>query len=107
MSNLRQRGSQAFDSPTKENGKRATERPTPVRTSGVSSRIYIILSALVAAGFLYLKPWLSWSPALDTIAPYALCSSDGLKIYTVDATNSQAQCIVVHEAIIVDSGLLR
>ncbi|RDB25349.1 putative amidohydrolase YtcJ [Hypsizygus marmoreus] len=38
---------------------------------------------------------------------YALCSKEGPKIYTVDANNSQTQCIVVQGSYIVDQGALR
>ncbi|KAF8626850.1 hypothetical protein AX15_004675 [Amanita polypyramis BW_CC] len=40
-------------------------------------------------------------------ATYALCSSDGNGIYTVDQHNSQVQCIVVRRNHIVDAGSLR
>lgn len=38
---------------------------------------------------------------------YAICSKDGKRIYTVDAQNSQTQCIVIRGSFIVDTGLLR
>jgi hypothetical protein len=37
---------------------------------------------------------------------YALCSRSGKGIYTVDANNSQQQCLVVHEEHFVDTGNL-
>ncbi|KAI4521922.1 amidohydrolase 3 [Schizophyllum commune Loenen D] len=38
--------------------------------------------------------------------PYALCSTEGKQIYTVDADNSRVECVVVDGAHIVDTGSL-
>lgn len=37
---------------------------------------------------------------------YALCTPDGKNVYTVDASNTRTQCILVHKALIVDTGSL-
>ncbi|KAI5889720.1 uncharacterized protein SCHCODRAFT_02510687 [Schizophyllum commune H4-8] len=39
--------------------------------------------------------------------PYALCSTEGKQIYTVDADNSRVECVVVNGPHIVDTGSLR
>ncbi|KAK2467801.1 hypothetical protein APHAL10511_000096 [Amanita phalloides] len=61
--------------------------------------------ALVA---LVLLACISYPSLLDfTKKSYALCSSEGNKIYTVDEHNTLAQCIVVRNDRIVDVGSLR
>jgi hypothetical protein len=68
-----------------------------------SGRIYLLLSVVALAGFLFL---FSRTPSALSDS-YALCSRDGAKIYTVDETNSQTQCIVVQNSYIIDTGALR
>ena len=37
-------------------------------------------------------------------ASYALCSSEGTNIYTVDENNTSVECVLIHNSRIVDSG---
>lgn len=50
---------------------------------------------------------LASNPAEQRSDTYALCSEDGNQIYTVDEFNSQKQCIVVRDSLIVYTGSLR
>lgn len=62
--------------------------------------------------FVYLAVTVAWVSLrrLGTTAPlpgtYALCSRDGAKIYTVDPTQPQVQCIVVEGSLIIDRGAM-
>lgn len=65
--------------------------------------VYKLLFAVAVSGYVLIAP-----QAPKTLpASYALCSREGNKIYTVDETNSQTQCIVIHQSHIVDKGVLR
>ncbi|KAF9467258.1 amidohydrolase family-domain-containing protein [Collybia nuda] len=54
------------------------------------------------AGYTYFQ-----SPKAVSDPYYALCSRDGKGIYTVDAQNTQTQCIVIRGSYIIDTGLLQ
>jgi hypothetical protein len=71
--------------------------------SGYSYVLQIIVLASLAFSALLL--YYPMSPkSLST--SYALCSRDGLHIYTVDDENTRVQCLVVHKAHVVDTGSL-
>lgn len=40
------------------------------------------------------------------LATYALCSSGGTNIYTVDENNTSVECVLIHNSRIVDTGQL-
>jgi len=61
-----------------------------------------LLSLLVLALSFYVVPLYQTTPEL-----YAVCTEHEARIYTVDATNSQAQCIVIQRPYIIDRGALR
>ena len=69
--------------------------------------IWITFALLVAALSLFLGYYgAKKEPATSLPDVYALCSAQGDKVYTVDANNSQTQCIVVSGSRIVDTGTL-
>ncbi|KAF9264200.1 hypothetical protein L218DRAFT_1028925 [Marasmius fiardii PR-910] len=79
----------------------ASSRPPSFYTT---TRILFLLGAIGIAYYLRAQP-----TRITTGAPsgtYALCSSEGNKIYTVDDKNSVVQCIVVHRSRIFDTGSL-
>jgi hypothetical protein len=71
--------------------------------SGYSFVLQIILLASLAISVLLLYYPTSPEPLSTS---YALCSRDGLHIYTVDDANNQVQCLVVHKGHIFGTGSL-
>jgi hypothetical protein len=71
--------------------KGASQHPSSSR-----SRSWALVASLLALGTIVAR---SSRPSED----YAVCSADR-KIYTVDATHPNAQCIVVRDTIITDVG---
>lgn len=106
MSVLRQRplsveksidGSQKVDEP-QINGH--VYNPRPKSSFALNGCLLLLLSALATSVFLY------QTTSITTSGSYALCSREGQHIYTVDETNSRAQCVVVHDSHIVNTGSL-
>ncbi|KAL1665932.1 amidohydrolase family-domain-containing protein [Schizophyllum commune] len=65
----------------------------------------LISVALVAVALSYFAMDLR-KDAKGVEGPYALCSTEGKQIYTVDADNSRVECVVVNGAHVVDTGSL-
>ena len=87
-------------SPPSGRGSEATDLLPHPRKFVVSWRH--LLSLLVLALSFYLVPLYRTTRDL-----YAVCTKNEARIYTVDATNSQAQCIVIQRPYIIDRGALR
>ncbi|KAJ7032151.1 amidohydrolase family-domain-containing protein [Mycena alexandri] len=90
----------SVDTASKPNCNRQTP-PPPSRPSPLSVAI-IAVSVAVSAFALYLAFPLSGTAAIDA-EYYAICSRHQ-KIYTVDQVNSQVDCFVVNNSIIVATG---
>ncbi|KAJ7078906.1 amidohydrolase family-domain-containing protein [Mycena belliarum] len=87
----------------------ARERPFSPSTTQYPRALYIFLSALGLSTVLFFAS--GFSPfvaphALGYAAPYALCSHELTKIFTVDARNTQTQCILVKDGYILHTGTL-
>ncbi|KAF9245006.1 amidohydrolase family-domain-containing protein [Melanogaster broomeanus] len=99
MSELRKRTSNTpplmEEAPTKTNVAQAPQNPTITRN-------FVILLSLASSVAL----WLCQSGPVAVTSSYAVCSRAGAKIYTVDDNNPAVQCLVVHDAFIVDTGSL-
>ncbi|KAJ7497125.1 amidohydrolase family-domain-containing protein [Mycena latifolia] len=109
---LRQRPVSAESSFTDAQDKRAhaNPQPLPAAPSKYPSTLFVFLGALGLSTLLFFASNLSSfgapSASLDYFAPYALCSSDPSKVYTVDAQNSQTQCILVENGYVLNTGTL-
>ncbi|KAJ7354162.1 amidohydrolase family-domain-containing protein [Mycena albidolilacea] len=77
--------------------------PNSSPTKPISTSVILGFSVVVSAFAIYFSGVLSPSP---TSTAYALCSRHAGNIYTVDQNNSQVDCIVVHDSVIVDTGSL-
>ncbi|KAG8864034.1 hypothetical protein FRB96_006907 [Tulasnella sp. 330] len=76
--------------------------PAPLQDARLlKSRIYAILVAIGISGFVILSRRASKSPLPSS---WALCTRPGSFIYTVDANEPSAECIVIHNERIVDRG---
>ncbi|KAJ7647499.1 amidohydrolase family-domain-containing protein [Roridomyces roridus] len=103
---LRKRPVSAENSFAASDGKEQAPAPTAPATSKFSTLI-VLLGALGLSTLVYFASKFSSTPgALDYSAPYVLCSSEPSKLYTVDAQNSQTQCILVEAGIILQTGTL-
>ncbi|EIW82889.1 hypothetical protein CONPUDRAFT_52672 [Coniophora puteana RWD-64-598 SS2] len=98
--------------------KRQTRSRTPVQTKVTSpepksngsaqnvkaatsfSTLLLLVSCALSAAW-----WLTVNPR-DLPESYAVCSRSGSHIYTVDRNNSVAQCLVVQDSVIADTGYL-
>ncbi|GLB37251.1 putative amidohydrolase family protein [Lyophyllum shimeji] len=92
--------------PDPANDRRVTQDSKLATRGSASARTrQFLISAIVLllSAYLFIDPQSMKSAA----GSYALCSRDGDKVYTVDAQNSQTQCIVVQGAYIVDRGSLQ
>ncbi|KAJ7675109.1 amidohydrolase family-domain-containing protein [Mycena rosella] len=107
---LRQRPVSAESSFTDSQKKPAKEQPLPPPPSKYPSTLFIFLGAVTLSALVFFASNLSSFGAprasLDYVAPYALCSSESSKVYTVDAENSQTQCILVDKQYILTTGTL-
>ena len=94
----------------KQLGASQASSPEPLSTTdilGSRSIVTLVVVALLAYIYLASQSSKTVSDSLDALSqPYALCSRDGDNIYTVDGLNSRTQCIVVHGAFIVDTGVI-
>lgn len=106
MSGLRQRTTstdkQSVQLPAKSAERLNSFKLPPSRSSG---RLYLLFTALIASGLLYLSTRTSFFFS-SLQSSYALCSPDGNHIYTVNEHNLRTQCIVVQKAHIADYGSL-
>ena len=88
-----------------------SEATTPATTNAGLARSGWRLSQLISVALVAVA--LSYfamdqrKDAKGVEGPYALCSTEGKQIYTVDADNSRVECVVVNGAHIVDTGSLR
>lgn len=62
---------------------------------------YKILAAVVFFSFIAYQVG---RPQLGIPETYALCSSEGRGIYTIDENDTTVECVLVHGAYVVDSG---
>lgn len=100
MSNIRQRTTGGRSSPDKT----PTSPPAqPAKRRSFFNGIRLLVGAVaVTSGIAFI----SKRDGGDLPTSYALCSRTGKGVYTVDAKNTQQQCLVVHEERIVDTGYL-
>ncbi|KAF5370724.1 hypothetical protein D9758_002094 [Tetrapyrgos nigripes] len=89
-------------------GSTGSEHASVVQTdsshSGLFRLSWPLLLAPILAGIVFnLKSYVFQDSPPGS---YALCTPDGKNVYTVDARNTRAQCILVHKAMIVDTGSL-
>ncbi|KAJ6593701.1 amidohydrolase family-domain-containing protein [Mycena capillaripes] len=71
--------------------------------------LWIFLGALGLSALLLVASnrfYFATGGSIDYLAPYALCSSVLSKVYTVDAQNTQTQCILVDNGYISKTGTL-
>ncbi|KAJ7881145.1 hypothetical protein B0H13DRAFT_2049732 [Mycena leptocephala] len=90
----------------------ARQRPVSAESSSLDSpkkgsELWVLVAALGLSALLFFA-WNSFTTggSIDYLAPYALCSSEPYDIYTVDARNSQTQCILVDNGYIASTGSL-
>ncbi|KAG6819678.1 hypothetical protein H0H93_009711 [Arthromyces matolae] len=70
---------------------------------GISYQLLLATAVLLVAVLAFIDPhFLTNGPP----SRYALCSHEGNKIYTVDADNSQVECIVISGSYVADRGSL-
>ncbi|KAK7057396.1 putative amidohydrolase YtcJ [Favolaschia claudopus] len=102
---LRQRPVSAGPAAPKNAAVLAKEHVSPETSPKSANSFWILLGALGLSALLvfFSKPFFGGS--INYATPYALCSSEA-KVYTVDAQNSQTQCIVVAEGHIASTGSL-
>lgn len=100
MSNIRQRTTGGRSLPDKT----STSLPVqPAKSRSFFNSAWLLVGAVaVVSGIAFI----SKRDEGDLPASYALCSRTGKGVYTVDAKNTQQQCLVVHEERIVDTGYL-
>jgi outer membrane protein assembly factor BamB len=98
MSNLRQRPTADRAS---SKGPPAKAPAQPASSTSLFSGIKLLVGAVVIVSGIAFFPKRDGG---DLPTSYALCSRTGKGVYTVDAKNSQQQCLVVHEERIVDTG---
>ncbi|KAJ7209555.1 amidohydrolase family-domain-containing protein [Mycena pura] len=92
---------------SKKDPVQAKEQPPP--SPSKSPTLFILLGALGLSSLLLFSSNLSplaSRGSINYLAPYALCSNDPVKVYTVDPQNSQTQCILVHNSYISATGTL-
>ncbi|KAJ7188474.1 amidohydrolase family-domain-containing protein [Mycena filopes] len=95
------------DPPTKQ--VPATLRPALPPRSKSPKTLWIVLGALGLSTLLYFASdvaSLASSASTRPSASYALCSTERSRVYTVDAHNTQTQCILVHNGYIATTGAL-
>ncbi|KAF9222618.1 hypothetical protein BS17DRAFT_783144 [Gyrodon lividus] len=81
--------------PTRANVDKTLLGPTIAR----NSIIFLSLASSLAL-------WLCLGGPVVLSSSYAVCSRTSAKVYTVDDNNLTVQCLVVHDAFIVDTGSL-
>jgi hypothetical protein len=102
MSHLSQRQSSdiaspppPFKAPAKIDVGKTLLGPTIIRD-------FVVLLSLASS----LAIWVCKGGPEVLASNYAVCSRVGAKVYTVDDNNPTVQCLVVHDAFIVDTGSL-
>jgi hypothetical protein len=97
--------SSSLDSSKKGSVQR--QQPAPPAASKSPRTLWVLVAALGLSALLFFA-WNSFTTggSIDYMAPYALCSSEPYDIYTVDARNSQTQCILVDNGYIASTGSL-
>ncbi|KAJ7350257.1 amidohydrolase family-domain-containing protein [Mycena albidolilacea] len=104
---LRQRPVSTEPAPPKEDSVPAKEKLAPPVPPKSASSLWILLAAVGISALVYFASnSFITGGSLDYLAPYALCSSDSSKVYTVDAQNSQTQCILIDNGYIANTGTL-
>lgn len=111
---LRQRPVSAESSFSDSSKKGSVQRPSPAppappAPSKSPRALWVLLAALGLSALLFFASNLSsfaTGGSTDYLAPYALCSSEPSKVYTVDAQNTQTQCILVDGGYISKTGTL-
>ncbi|KAF8170207.1 amidohydrolase family-domain-containing protein [Mycena galopus ATCC 62051] len=90
--------------PKKDSVQQELAPPAPPKSA---SPLWVVLGALGLSALLFFasSSFLT-AGSIDYLAPYALCSSEPSKVYTVDAQNSQTQCILVENGYIAKTGTL-
>ncbi|KAJ7251771.1 amidohydrolase family-domain-containing protein [Mycena haematopus] len=101
---LRKRPVSTEPPPKKDSTICAKQEPTPAKSP---SPFWIFLGALgLSAIVFFASGSFSTGGSINYLAPYALCSSEPSKVYTVDAQNFQTQCILVNNGYIATTGTL-
>lgn len=110
---LRRKGSKD-PSPPNSGGKHATAKSLDRPSSPMNPKEHdkspagrgIIFKLVIASGILAMLSWIYTHSDRDDRSrdTYVICSSSGRKIYTVDNENSNAQCMIVHDEHILDTG---
>lgn len=104
---LRQRPVSTEPPPPKEDSVPAKEKLAPPVPPKSASSLWILLAAVGISALVFsASNSFITGGSLDYLAPYALCSSDSSKVYTVDAQNSQTQCILIDNGYIANTGTL-
>ncbi|KAG5221307.1 amidohydrolase family-domain-containing protein [Salix suchowensis] len=74
--------------------------------SSRNAKILVAVACLAVLSWFASAPARSTVPASEVAKPYALCTPDGPKIYTVDELRPNVKCLVVQGAFIVATGNL-
>lgn len=112
MSLSRQRRSGCTQAPigvrtTTEKAEKAVVSVEPFfAESSRNAKILVAVACLAGLSWFASAPTRSTVPASELAEPYALCTPDGPKIYTVDEHRPNVQCLVVQGAFIVATGNL-
>ncbi|KAF7375991.1 putative amidohydrolase YtcJ [Mycena sanguinolenta] len=100
---LRKRPVSSDSALAKEDPVCAKEESTPPKSASPS---WIFLGALGLSALVFFASSSSTGGLTNYSAPYVLCSSEPSKVYTVDAKNSQTQCILIDNGYIAKTGTL-
>ena len=102
-SGLRQRQKTPSPAPADKGAVPAALQHVSRGSSKVSRYLLGLVSLALSTTYFYSQ----YHPSAEFRAShYALCSSDGANIYTVDADKPNVQCIVVQDGHFVDAGSL-
>ncbi len=86
-----------------EKSSKASAAPLTYHSLSTTGHYFMVFASVIVSTYLFLR----YYPTHDSLpTSYALCSREGAKIYTVDSTVPNVQCIVVHNSNFVDVGPL-
>lgn len=103
MSHLRRRTNIADSIPAPERTRTNTDATqSSFPSASVVLNSVLIFSSLAVSAFF----WVYKRVPLASVNSYAICSRSGARVYTVDDDNPTAQCLVIQDEFIVDTGSL-
>ncbi|GBE81356.1 amidohydrolase family-domain-containing protein [Sparassis latifolia] len=102
FTNLRRRQPVLDEKHHSDNVTTIATSASPAPLGYLGARVYILLASVALSLFIYFRSR-SAAPLPEV---YALCSSDGANIYTIDDSNARVECLVVREYYFVYAGSL-